>query len=146
MVVLILAFFNVIWSWIAIGLLSVLLSFITIVFKRRRWKDIPELSPLANSMMQRYGHFYTLPVTCRNYSGLASALMLATVVVAIVGALDQFWWGFGLLIVSWVLLYPISKALNPGSFIRGTADEAAHQEVVGYLLEKAQAGMMVESA
>ena len=140
--IVVLAFLNLTWSWIALGAATLILILILGAFKLRRWPPIPDLSPLANSMLKRYGHFYAWPITCRNYSGMASALMFGGGVVVVVGLFERFWWGLGLAAVLWLVLHPVSKAFNPGSFIRGTADEAAHQEVIEHMLAQQESDSM----
>lgn len=135
-VALIIEFFHVLWGWIILGFPTVILIIMTFTVKQRKRQYIPELSEMANQMLQKFGHYYAMPFAGRDFSSSASTLMFAGVVIAIIDAFNGFWWGIGIGILNWFLMGIVSRAFNPTNFLVDMDEQMAHEEIILYILEK----------
>lgn len=138
LVAIVTAFFSVLWSWVVIAVPIAILLVTLISLKQKRWKHISELSEPANAMLQKYGHYYTMPFAGRDFSAAASTLMFAGVVVAVIGAFKGFWWGFAIAVVNWLVMGLVSKAFNPSNFIADPMERLAHEEIISFIMAKQQ--------
>lgn len=134
------AFFSSLWAWLALAIPIALLLITFMGLKQKRWKHIPELSEPANAMLQKYGHYYTMPFAGRDFSASSSTLMFAGVVIAIIGAFKGFWWGLAIALTNWILMGFLSKAFNPTNFIADPIERLAHEEVISFIMAKQKAG------
>lgn len=140
LVAIVTAFFSVLWSWIVLAVRAAILLISLISLKQKRWKHVPELSEPANAMLQKYGHYYTMPFAGRDFSAAASTLMFAGVAVAVIGAFKGFWWGLAVAAVNWFVMGLVSKAFNPTNFIADPMERLAHEEVISFIMAKQQTG------
>ena len=131
------SFFQPIWAWLpliaaAMGLLSVLAG-----VRLKKWRYVEELSPSANEVLQKFGHFYSMPFAGRDFSGACSTIQFGAVGVGIVGAFGGFWWGIGIAVSFWFVLGPAAMAFNPTNFIQNQPDIlAAHEEIIEWVASK----------
>lgn len=132
------AFYSPIWAWSPLICFIAFLLFMLFGVKKKKWRYVDTLSPDANQMLQRFGHYYAMPFAGRDFSGAASTIQFAGVAVGIVGALNNFYWGLGAAVVGWLSLGAIAVAFNPSNFIRGTDLEAAHNEVIAWMMDQSQ--------
>jgi len=128
--------FFVLWGWIILGFPIVFLLVVLISVKVKRWRYIPELSDRANKLLQKYGHYYTMPFAGRDFSASASTLMFAGVFVSIIGALKGFWWGFLIAAMNWFVMGIVAKMFNPTVFLVDPLDKAAHEEIITYIRQR----------
>jgi hypothetical protein len=128
--------FSVLWGWIILALPSAFLITALLGAKRKKLARIPELSELANDMLQKYGHFYTMPFAARDFSSAASTLMFAGAVVAIVGAFKGFWWGIGIGIVYWFVMGLVARLFNPTNYLVDPAEMVVHEEIVSWISKR----------
>lgn len=126
------------WGWVILGVFCGLLLFALGVFRFWRWSQPPELSPAARDLLQRYGYFYLAPAACRQYRWSGLLVQVVAGVLAIVGAFERFWWGFGLAAVVALLMGFAARFFSPGSRIAEGPQKKAHQEIVDYLEAKTQ--------
>jgi len=129
-------FFSVLWGWVILALPAFFLLITLIGVKQKKWAHIPELSNYANRMLQKFGHYYSMPFAARDFSASASTVMLAGVVVAIIGIFKGFWWGIGIAVVNWFLMAYTSRAFNPSNFLVDDRERKAHDEIISYIMEK----------
>ncbi len=137
----IMGFFSVLWSWLILGVPSAFLLVTLFALKQKKWKYVPELSERANQMLQEFGHYYVWPFAGRDFSASASTLALATIAVAIIGAFKGFWWGIGIGIINFCLMYYVSVVFNPTNFLSDKSvfdsfDQKAHKEVIAHITRK----------
>jgi hypothetical protein len=140
LVAIVTAFFSVLWAWVV---LAVPIAFLLITFmglKQKRWKHIPELSEPANAMLQKFGHYYTMPFAGRDFSASCSTLMVTGVVIAVIGAFKGFWWGLAIAVANWIVMGFLSRAFNPTNFIADPLERLAHEEVISFIVAKQKTG------
>ena len=126
------------WLFYVVPVAWLLLTYFSV--RQQKYKYIPELSPQANAMLQKYGHSYTMPYGSRDFSAAASAMSMSAAVVGIVGALKGFWWGLALAVVTYVAMNLVAQRLNPTSFLRDPDEKAAHLEVIEWVTSKQRQG------
>jgi len=88
---------------------------------------------MGNQMLQKYGHFYTMPFAAREFSGSSSAFQLASFIL---GAIDGFkgeWWGVGLALVNVGVMAYAARAFNPTVLITDPLERLAHDEVIAFI-------------
>lgn len=129
-------FYSIMWGWLVLGAPSAYLLITLFGVKAKKWQRIPELSEPANQMLQKFGHYYAMPFAGSDFSASASTLMVASAVVAIIGAFRGFWWGIGIGIVNWFLMGYVSRAFNPTHFLLDQSEQIAHEEIIAYITER----------
>lgn len=134
------AFFSPLWAWSPLVTSAALLLFTFFGVKQKKWRYVEELSPSANEMLQKFGHYYSMPFAGRDFSGAASTIQFAAVAVGIIGAFKGFYWGLGVAVAFWFVLGPVAMAFNPTNFIRGSHLETAHEEVLAWVMQQSQQG------
>lgn len=112
----IIEFFSVLWGWLILGLPSAFLLITLFGVKQKKWQHIPELSDTANQMLQKFGHYYAMPLAGRDFSACASTLMFGGAAIVIIGSFKGFWWGIGIGVVNWLLMGVVLRAFNPTNF------------------------------
>lgn len=125
----------VFWGWVILGVPFVFLLLTLVSVKQKKWKHIPELSDSANRMLQKYGHYYTMPFAGRDFSACASTLMFAGIVAAIIGVFKGFWWGIGIAIVNYLIMGLVSRAFDPTNFLADPLEQKGHEEIIQYISE-----------
>lgn len=140
LVAIVTAFFSVLWTWVVLAVPIALLLITFMGLKQKRWKHIPELSEPANAMLQKFGHYYTMPFAGRDFSASCSTLMFAGVVIAVIGAFKGFWWGLAIAVANWVVMGFLSRAFNPTNFIADPLERLAHEEVISFIVAKQKTG------
>jgi hypothetical protein len=128
-------FFSVLWGWLILCVPFVFLLLTLFGVKQKKWKYIPELSEMANQMLQKFGHYYIWPFAGRDFSASASTLMFAGIAVAIIGAFKGFWWGIGISIINYYIMAFVSRAYNPTYFLNGPFEQMGHEEIISYITE-----------
>jgi len=136
LVAVIVEIFSILWGWVILCLPIAFVLVVLLSVKIKRWKNIPELSERANSLFQKYGHYYIMPFAGRDFSSSASTIMFAGVLISIVGAIRGFWWGILIAFLNWLVMGNISKMFNPTVFLTDPQERAAHEEVITYLQRK----------
>jgi len=132
------AFFSPLWAWSPIILVGLVLLVNLFGLKTQKWNHFEELSPSANEMLQRFGHYYHMPLACRDFSATASTIQFVGVGVGIVDVFNSFYWGIGLGILFYIVFAMVAKEYNPQNFIQGTSMEISHQEILDWLEQKSQ--------
>lgn len=132
------SFFSPLWAWSPLVTAEALLLLILLAEKQAKWRYVEELSPSANEMLQKFGHYYSKPFASRDFSSSASTLQFAFVAVGIIGAFQGFYWGLGVAVIFWFVFGPVSLAFNPTGLIRGSHMESAHIEVLAWVEQQSQ--------
>ena len=118
-------------AWIPISITAGILLFILFGQKSKDWMHIDELSPGANEMFQRFGHYYNSPMTSRDFSSACSAIQFAPVIIGIIGAYQGYWWSLGGSVIFWFGFGPAAMAFDPTNFIQKRPELVkAHEEVI----------------
>jgi hypothetical protein len=132
-IALIWAFFSPSWAWSPLAIAAVFVMLVLLSLKRKKWQHVDDLSPEANDLLMRYGHYYALPYSGRDFSAAVSTLMFAAVALGVLGALKGFWWGLLIGAALWFALGPIAKAFNPTNFLDNPLDQRAHEEIIRWV-------------
>jgi hypothetical protein len=132
----IVSFWSPLWSWLILCVAEAVILFTFMGVKSQKWKHIPELSAPANQMLQKYGHFYTMPFAARDFSSSASAYQLASIVLGIICGFKGAWWGVAVAVVNMGLMAYVSRAFNPTVFITDPFERLAHEEVISYVMSR----------
>jgi hypothetical protein len=130
------AFFSPIWRWIVLGLPILFLLTTLWGLKQKRWNYVPELSPKANEMLQKFGHFYCMPFAGRDFSASASTVMWAGVILAIICLFHRFWWGIAIGLASWFIMGPVARAFDPTLFLVDDSERFAHDEIISFIYRR----------
>ena len=120
-------------AWIILGAAAIGLLLILLGAKNRKIPHVPELSGTANEMMQKFGHYYSMPVAGAAFSGAASGVLLAGAIVAIIGFFSSYWIGFLFMAVNWICMGLISRAFNPTQFLVDVGEQQAHDEIIEWI-------------
>jgi hypothetical protein len=131
-----LAYTSIQWAQIPLAIVTGLFYLLFIGMRGRRYGPVRELSPKANEMLRKFGHFYALPFAGRSLSGAASSIALGAAVVGIISAFRGFWWGLLIGIVIYLLASPLGRQFNPSGFLTDDAERSAHDEIVKYILSR----------
>jgi len=136
LVAIIVSFWSPIWAWVILGIAEVVILFTLMGVKSQKWKYIPDLSEPANAMLQKYGHFYTMPFAARDFSSSASAYQLASIALGIVCGFKGMWWGVAVAVGNMMLMAFVARAFNPTVFITDPLEQLAHEEVISYVMSR----------
>jgi hypothetical protein len=134
------AFFSVLWAWVVLAVPIALLLITFVGLKQKRWKHIPELSEPANTLFQKFGHYYTMPFAARDFSASSSTLIFAGVLIAVIGAIKNFWWGAAIAVANWIVMGALSRAFNPENFIANPIERLAHEEIISFIVAQQKTG------
>jgi hypothetical protein len=127
------AFFSPTIAWAVLVFPVTMLLLTLLAMKQKRWKHIPELSDSANALLQKYGHFYSMPFAGRDYSSAASTLLFAGVIIGVIGTFKLFWWGITIAAGNYLVMGVVSKAFNPTSFLTDPEEQLAHEEIISFI-------------
>lgn len=130
------AFYSVMWSWILIAAAIAVLVFALRSVSGVEWNDMPELSPSANEMFKKYGHFYTMQHGASIFSSLTSGVQFSAIIVGVINAYYSFWFGLLLAVFLWPMLNKMAKKFNPTRFITDPFESLDHREVMMLMAEK----------
>jgi hypothetical protein len=131
------SFFRPVWAWAPLCLLALFFLSVLLSLRLKKWHYVPELSTGANEMLQKFGHYYSMPFAGRDFSSACSVVQFAAVAVAAVGAFKGLWWGIPLALLFWFVLGAAAMSYNPTNFIQNQPTLlAAHEEVIEWLTSK----------
>ena len=124
------------WGWAAIGLLDLYFALTCrAAVRANRLPPSEQISPEANALMQRYGHYFASPFACRDFSASAATSQFIGLVCAVIGGVAaSWWWGLALAAVNFVAMGAIATRLSPAApMASDPAVRLAHDEVVAFL-------------
>ena len=92
------------------------------------------MSPEANELLQRYGHYFAMPFASKDFSASAATSQFAGIIIAVIGLFRSFWWAIGLAAVNWFAMGFVAVSLSPVSLlVQSPALRIAHDEIVQYI-------------
>ncbi len=123
------------WAWIPIILVDLVISVqLWAVKNKYRFKSIADMSPEANALLQRYGHYFAMPFASKDFSASAATSQFAGIVIAIICLYKNFWWAIAFAIGNWFLMGFIATVLSPASLLaKSPALQIAHDEIVEHI-------------
>ena len=127
--------FHPAWAWIPILLVDCVIYIQLWAAKQKyRFKYIPGLSPEANELLQRYGHYFAMPFASKDFSASAATSQFAGVLIAIIGVFKSFWWSIVLGAGNWFIMGYIAVSLSPVALLKSQPTlQIAHDEVVDFI-------------
>ena len=128
------------WSWLPVAILD---SFILIQFllakQRFRFDPVSELSPEANFLLKKFGHYFAMPFGSKDFSASAATSQFAGIIIAIICAFRGFWWGIAFAVVNWIIMGFVASSLSPASLLDKRPDlHSAHDEVIEFINSQRQ--------
>jgi len=131
------------WAWIPIILVDIVICIQLWAvkqkykFKKYQFNDIPDLSPEANNLLRRYGHYFALPFASKDFSASAATSQFAGIAIAIIGLFKSFWWSIALAAANWFIMGFVAVSFSPVSLlVKSPALQVAHDEIVEYINSK----------
>jgi hypothetical protein len=106
------------------------------VARQTRWARVPQLSERANQVLQEYGYFYAEPLAARDYNSASRGLLWASCVLGAIAACKNEWWVIAAALANVAVMHYAALAFDPTRRIGGSVETAAHEEVVGFLMER----------
>ena len=127
--------FHPIWGWIPIAVVDLIICIQLWAAKQKyKFNYISDLSPEANELLQRYGHYFAMPFASKDFSASAATSQFAGIALAIVGLFKSFWWGIALAVGNWFLMGFVAVSLSPVSLlVKSPSLQIAHDEIVEYI-------------
>ncbi|MBI4970834.1 MAG: hypothetical protein HZC17_03230 [Candidatus Omnitrophica bacterium] len=123
-------------GWVILGVAATSLLVTYFIFRIRRWKNIPELSPEANKRLRKYGHLYNIPSEDDDISDTTDIIAWAGVILAVIGCFKAFWWGIAVGVANYAIMEYLSGSFSWSKHILEYRDLTAHEEILNYLERK----------
>ena len=135
---LIAAFFEKTWSWATL-ILCALLLLIPLSGLKAKKKDLrsKKLSEAANIMLEKYGHYYSMPHAAKDFGRAAVVLHLSGTVTAIVNLFQGYLIGAAIGLIYFVLLGMLAREFDPHNFLYDPAERSIHEEIMEFLEKSA---------
>ena len=123
------------WAWIPIVIVDLVICIqLWAVRVKYRPNYISGLSPVANELLGRYGHYFAMPLASKDFSASAATSQFTGIVIAIIGLFRGFWWAMALAAGNWFLMGFVAVSLSPVSLLaKSPALQIAHNEIVEYI-------------
>lgn len=123
------------WAWIPIVLVDIVICIQMLAVKQKyRFNYIPGLSPEANDLLRRYGHYFAMPLASKDFSASSATIQFSGIAIAIIGLFRGFWWAIALAAGNWFLMGFVAVSLSPLSLLaKSPALQIVHDEVVEYI-------------
>ncbi|MFN8360456.1 MAG: hypothetical protein U0264_11130 [Candidatus Kapaibacterium sp.] len=133
-------FYSITIAWVICLIPTVLLCFFKYSYARFDTKYIDELSPSANQMLRKFGHFYRFPRTSYDL-GRAALYQGYGVMFVVIFSLNKANWLFLIFgIANYFLMSILIHFFDPHVYLSATKENrdevAAHEEVVEFLRYK----------
>ncbi len=127
-------YFSKTWSWATLVLAAMLLLIPLSGLKSKK-KDMrsKKLSDAANIMLEKYGHYYTMPAAAKDFGRAAVVLHACGTIAAIADVFMGYWNGALIGMVYFVALGMLARAFDPNNFLYDPAEKAVHAEITAYL-------------
>lgn len=140
-------FVSKIWSWATLILCAMLLVIPLSGLKARK-KDLrsKKLSEAANAMLERYGHYYSMPLAAKDFGRAAVVLHLCGTIAAIVNLFQGYWPGLAVGVAYFVILGMLAREFDPNNFLYDQGERAIHEEISAFLEQSANDGVGKASA
>ena len=127
--------FHPAWAWIPIILVDLVICIqLWAVKQKYRFKYTSDLSPEANELLHRYGHYFAMPFASKDFSASAATSQFAGIIIAVIGLFRSFWWAIGLAAANWFVMGFVAVSLSPVSLlVKSPILQIAHDEIVEYV-------------
>ncbi len=131
-------FFSKLWSWATLILCALLLLMPLSGLKARK-ADLrsKKLSEAANAMLERYGHYYSMPHAAKDFGRAATVLHLCGTIATVIDIFLGYWTGVGIGVIYFVALGMLARAFDPNNFAYDQEERAIHKEISDFLEKSA---------
>lgn len=104
--------------------------------KTARWEHVPELSPQANALLKKYGHFYSMPFGSADFASAANVVCVSAVLIGLWGLARGAYWNLLLALACAVAMRTVGARLRPTGVLRRPGNRAAHEEVTNWIVAR----------
>src|SRR5487761_2512612 len=127
-------FVSKLWSWATL-ILCALLLLIPLSGLKAKKQDLrsKKLSEAANAMLERYGHYYSMPHAAKDFGRAAVVLHLCGTLAMIIDLFLGYWNGVGIGVVYFIALGMLARNFDPNNFAYDPEERAIHQEISTFL-------------
>ncbi len=141
------AFFAKVWSWATLILCAMLLLIPLSGLKAKK-KDLrsKKLSEAANAMLERYGHYYSMPHAAKDFGRAAVVLHVFGTITAIVNLFQGYWTGVAIGVSYFIALGMLARQFDPNNFLYDQGEKVIHEEIKAFLERSADEGIGRASA
>ncbi|NNM81882.1 MAG: hypothetical protein HKL98_04655 [Burkholderiales bacterium] len=131
-------YFSKLWCWMTL-ILCALLLLIPLSGLKARKKDLRsrKLSEAANVMLEKYGHYYSMPLAARDFGRAAMALHASGTIAAIIDLFTGYWTGVVIGVVYFIAMGMLAHAFDPNIFSHDPQEKAVHDEIRAFLEKSA---------
>jgi hypothetical protein len=119
--------------WLGWAVLEVPLFFCMIVLiavKRNRLRKYECLSPEANKLLQKYGHYYDRPHAATAFGHFTAALVTGVIALGVIDWYHQFYTGICIAIPTFFLCGHLTNNFLPSLIVRTDENISAHTEIL----------------
>lgn len=133
LVSIIVAFWSPLLACATLGCAEAIILFALFEAKSRSWKFNPDLSAPANAVLQKHGHFYTMPFAASGFCASAGVCYLASIVLGIIFGFKGEWFLVAVAAINTISMVLVSREFNPATFITGPLEQIAHAEIMSHI-------------
>ncbi len=131
------AYFSIWLGWALLLLTTAAITFPSLAaIKGCKWDHVPDLSSAANALLQRYGHFYSLPAGSADFASAAKVVSVAAAIVGILGLSRSIYWPMAVAVAWVVAMRVLARKLNPIHVLHSPNNRAAHDELVEWVISQ----------
>lgn len=140
-------FVSKLWSWMTL-ILCALLLLIPLSGLKAKKEDLrsKKLSEAANAMLDRYGHYYSMPHAAKDFGRAAVVLHLCGTIAAIIDLFMGYWTGVGIGVAYFIAMGMLARAFDPNNFAYDQQERAIHREILAFLEKSANDGLKKAAA
>ena len=134
----VIAFSSRFWAWsvLLLPFAHLLFTAIAIRLSPEKPKYFPELSELANLMLQKWHQYYLRPFAGADFSSASSTVGFTAVAVAIIGCFYHFYVGVVSGVMIYFLTFYIARFFNPSNCLSEPMLREAHKEVIEFINQR----------
>ncbi|GEM_PF-3353465 len=121
------------WAWIILSSISASFIFVYLAFHLRGLFSIKGLSPEARRMYKKLSFLYVIPQEDADFSEAADKMTWASIILAIVGCFQAYWWGLAFGLVNCLVMQYISRRFNLNNYLLEYKDVVANDEIMAHL-------------
>ena len=124
------AYFSIWLGWALLLLTTVAVALPSLAaIKTSKFGHVPDLSLQANALLQRYGHFYSMPAGSADFASAARVVSVAAAIVGILGLSESTYWSLSVALAWIVAMRVLATRLNPIHALHSPNNRAAHDEL-----------------
>ena len=139
--------YSKLWCWMTL-ILCALLLLIPLSGLKAKKPDLrsKKLSDAANAMLEKYGHYYAMPLAARDFGRAAMVLHATGTIAAIIDLFTGYWAGVAMGAAYFVAMGMLAHAFDPNIFAYDPEEKAVHDEIRAFLEKSANDGVGKRSA